>query len=290
MKIEFASHAGFIIEVKGKRIYIDPWTKSKTFNDGWALISEAKKVDYAKIDYIFVTHEHPDHFNFPTLKGIDENHRRRIKVLYQQHASLRLKNAFERLGFDTVVELPIYKWIEVEGIELFCGSSGSMDSFLAIRAEGQTILNLNDCVFRKKQYDYIQREIGNVDFLFTQFSFANWVGNEVDQLDGAEEKIREIGMQKRIFSPKYIIPFASFVYFCNEENARMNDWMNTPRMIAELPHPEIKFMYPSDEIDTKDPHFDSERAVQRYMEDLDALHIDPTPNAVSFVKIQEAIS
>tara|TARA_B100000780_G_scaffold254333_1_gene202387 strand:- start:2628 stop:2870 length:243 start_codon:yes stop_codon:yes gene_type:complete len=80
---------------------------------------------------------------------------------------MRLKDAFEKLGFSQIIELPIYKWITIDDIKLYCGSAGSMDSFLAIKSDNETILNLNDCVFRKKQYEYISRQIGRIDFLFT---------------------------------------------------------------------------------------------------------------------------
>ena len=289
MTIEFISHAGFIVEAASKKIFIDPWTTSKTFNDGWALLAGDISVDYAEIDYIFVTHEHPDHFNFPTLKGIDPEHRKRIKILYQKHASLRLKNAFEKLGFSGVVELPIYKWTTVDGIELYCGSAGSMDSFLAIKADNKTILNLNDCVFNTKQYKYIARQVGKVDFLFTQFSFANWVGNDTDDLGAAQTKIDDIRLQKDIFKPQYIVPFASFVYFCNQENARMNAWINSPEDIMNLGIPEIHFMYPHDKTDVNAVTFNSAHAVERYMQDLQKVSIDSMPKTVPFDTITQAV-
>jgi hypothetical protein len=262
MIIEFISHAGFIVEAASKKIFIDPWTRSKTFNDSWALLAGDIDVDYSDIDYIFVSHEHPDHFNFPTLKGIPEQDRKRIKILYQKHASLRLKEAFEKLGFAQVIELPIYKWTIIDGIELYCGSAGSMDSFLAVKSDDKTILNLNDCVFSEKQYRYIARQVGKVDFLFTQFSFANWVGNQRDELEESQRKIRTINLQKDIFAPIYIVPFASFVYFCNEENARMNAWSNTPADILKLNIPGVHFMYPHDRVDTGNVSFNSELAVE----------------------------
>ncbi len=289
MEIEFISHAGFIVEVESKKIFIDPWTKGKTFNDGWALTAGDIDVNYSEIDYIFVTHEHPDHFNFPTLKSISKIDKERIKILYQKHASPRLKNAFEKMGFSEVIELPIYKWIKIDEINLYCGSAGSMDSFLAIKSGGKTILNLNDCTFNSKQYKYISREIGTVDFLFTQFSFANWVGNQQDEMDASLKKIEDIQLQKQIFAPKYIIPFASFVYFCNQENARMNSWANTPRDILNLKIPEIQFMYPHDKIDTNNVLFNSEFAVQKYMNDNEKIDIQPTPDPVSFEEITLAV-
>src|SRR6185295_13278903 len=103
------------------------------------------------------SHEHPDHFNFPTLKNIPTDLRKQITVLYQKHSSKRLFDTFQKLGFGKIIEFPLYRWTVVDGISFYCGSAGSMDSFLAIRHDQTTLLNLNDCSFNSKQYQYIQR-------------------------------------------------------------------------------------------------------------------------------------
>ena len=49
---------------------------------------------------------------------------------------------------------------------------------LAIRGGDRTILNLNDCIIRKRDAaEQIREAVGNVDLLLTQFSYANWEGN-----------------------------------------------------------------------------------------------------------------
>jgi UDP-MurNAc hydroxylase len=290
MQITFVTHAGFLTEVNGKTILTDPWTKGKAFNDSWALLSKPFDVDYSKVDYIFISHEHPDHFSFPSLKSIPEEQRKKIKILYQKHASKRLNEAFLKLSFHSVIELPLYKWSKVDGIDLFCGSAGSMDSFLAIKEGNQTLLNLNDCVFNRKQYEYIYNAIGKVDLLFTQFSFANWVGNDSDEVGNAAKKIEDIRIQLEIFKPKYAVPFASFVYFCNAENARMNEWINTPAYIESMNLPETNFMYPGDSVDLGNPQFSSKQAVAKFMADLASIKIDPTPPAKSFEEIKDAVN
>jgi UDP-MurNAc hydroxylase len=290
MQITFVTHAGFLTEVNGKTILTDPWTKGKAFNDSWALLSKPFDVDYSKVDYIFISHEHPDHFSFPSLKSIPEEQRKKIKILYQKHASKRLNEAFLKLSFHSVIELPLYKWSKVDGIDLFCGSAGSMDSFLAIKEGNQTLLNLNDCVFNRKQYEYIYNAIGKVDLLFTQFSFANWVGNDSDEVGNAAKKIEDIRIQSEIFKPKYTVPFASFVYFCNAENARMNEWINAPAYIESLNLPGTNFMYPGDFVDLGNPQFSSKQAVAKFMADLASIKIDPTPPAKSFEEIKDAVN
>ncbi|UPT65785.1 MAG: hypothetical protein M0D57_14860 [Sphingobacteriales bacterium JAD_PAG50586_3] len=68
-----------------------------------------------------------------------------------------------------------------------------------------------------------------VDVLFTQFSYAAWVGNVGDfdaQKRQAVRKVNEIKRQAEVLQPKYIIPFASFVWFCNVDNFYLNEGVN----------------------------------------------------------------
>jgi hypothetical protein len=253
-------------------------------------VSPAAPVDFSTVDYIWVSHEHPDHFNFPTLKGIPDHEKKRIRILYQRHASPRIVEAFKELGFRNVTELPLYRWVKLTpDLEVLCGSVGVMDSFLALRNGDECVLNLNDCVLNEAQRHYVKRLVGKVSLLFIQFSFANWVGNDHDQLGDANRKRRDLEKSIAIFNPELTIPFASFVYFCNEENCRQNAWMNTPETIARLGLKGVQFMYPGDEWDSKLRTFQSDAAVERYMKDYAVTKIDPRPQAVEVSRISEAV-
>jgi UDP-MurNAc hydroxylase len=137
MKITFVNHASFLLEAGGTTIWCDPWTKGKVVNNCCALFSPSAPVAYHQVDYIWISHEHSDHFNFPTLKSIPEAERKRITVLYQKHSSPRVVEGLKKLGFEKIRELPIYRWFTLKpGVEMLCGSIGTMDSFMAVRAVG----------------------------------------------------------------------------------------------------------------------------------------------------------
>ena len=290
MKIRFVGHASIFIECQNQTILCDPWLVGKVFNNSWALVSPSSPPPFADVDYIWISHEHPDHFNFPSLKSIPDTDKARIKVLYQRHASPRIVDALLKLGFARIIELPIYRWFRLDrDLEVFCGSKGSIDSFLAIRDSKECILNLNDCVLNVDQLRYVKRHVGNVSLLFTQFSFANWVGNDHDEMYGAKRKIKQLTQQIDVFKPEFTVPFASFVYFCNEENCRMNAWMNTPDSIAQLNLPGVNFMYPADEWDSDRRTFNSERALEKYRADYTNITIDPTAAAVDIAQISQTI-
>lgn len=287
MEIRFVAHASFTVHTNGKRIISDPWLSGKVFNDSWAHVSPPASVDWSGIDYIWISHEHPDHFHLPTLKAIPAADKQRIIVLHQRHASPRMADAIGKLGFGRIRELRLYQWEDLEpGIEVYCGSVGSMDSFLAIRSEDKCLLNLNDCVLNPRQLHYIGKSVGRIDVLFTQFSFANWVGNDIDEIDGAANKIKQMKAQRAILAPAHIVPFASYVYFCSEENQRMNAWINTPQMIRGLGIPELHFMYPGDLWNVREDAAASEHALVRYGADYAApKETDPTPVAVDTARL-----
>src|SRR3954447_15524507 len=110
MKIRFVSHASFSVESNGVRLLCDPWLFGKAFNRGWALISSAAEVCWDSIDYVWISHQHPDHLHFPTIKSIPLEPRRRITILYQKHASDRIPKVLRGLGFSDVRELTLNKW------------------------------------------------------------------------------------------------------------------------------------------------------------------------------------
>jgi UDP-MurNAc hydroxylase len=290
VKITFVNHASFLLETKAASIWCDPWTMGKVVNNCCALYSPSAHVPIERVDHIWLSHEHPDHFNFPTLKSIPEADRRRITILYQRHSSPRVADAVKKLGFEKIKELPLYRWLTLKpGIDILCGSVGTMDSFLAVRADGESILNLNDCICTDTQLKYIHRLVGKPSMLLTQFSFAQWIGNLADDTDAVQQKIRELKYRILTFQPEVTVPFASFGYFCNQENSWMNRFMITPARVMSMNLPGVNFMYPGDEWDSSVRTFDSARAVARYMKDMENLAIDSTPPSVDDEIIRQAV-
>src|SRR5438105_8959973 len=158
MKVRFVGHASILIECQNQKILCDPWLVSKVFNNSWALVSPPSPPSFSDVDYIWISHEHPDHFNLPSLKSIPDADKSRIKVLYQRHASPRIVDALKKLGFSHIIELPLYRWFRLDrDLEVFCGSVKVMDSFIAVRDSQECILNFNDCVLNVDQLRYVKR-------------------------------------------------------------------------------------------------------------------------------------
>ena len=292
MKLRFVSHASFSVESCGVTLLCDPWLLGKAFNRGWALLSPAASVDWANVEYVWISHQHPDHLNFPTLKSLARQERQRLTMLYQKHASDRIPKVLQGMGYRNVRELKLHRWTPLSGeFKVMCGSCGSMDSWIAIHAEGITVLNLNDCVLSPQHLENIERLVGKVTILLTQFSFANWIGNNADERGEIARKLRDFRHRVQFFRPEATIPFASFIYFCNQENSWMNGFAITPRRIADLNLPGVGFMYPGDEWNSTDRVLHSIAAVNKYMQDISMEKtIDPTPRSVSSSTLQKVVN
>jgi len=152
------------------------------------------------------------------------------------------------------------------------------DSWLFVEAPDATFLNVNDCV--GVDWAKVAAELTRpVDVLLTQFSFANWVGNpdEEDRIrSAAEEKYAEMRNQIRIFKPKTVIPFASYIWFCAPENFFMNRHANRIGDVArtlEQWQVDHAVLYPGDIFAPGTAH-DSSEAIRRYEADR-AAHVAP---------------
>jgi len=66
IKFEFVNHSSFIITKDNVSLAADPWIEGSVFNKSWDLLSvtkESSKQNLINSDYIWFSHEHPDHFN-----------------------------------------------------------------------------------------------------------------------------------------------------------------------------------------------------------------------------------
>lgn len=237
MKIEWVNHASFIVDDGEMRLITDPWIEGNVFNESWSLISTTKfnYEDFKNIDYIWFSHEHPDHFFPPNLKKIPNQYRKKIKIIFHKTKDQKVKKFCKSLGFEsfyeingTYLELSKQSKIYVEKFDNY-----SLDSWFYIKNNKANLLNINDCVLNSKHLiENLISKIGKVDYLFTQFSYANWVGNPKEKnrrRQSAKEKFERINLQIDLLKPKNLVPFASFVYFSHIDNHFMNETINTIR-------------------------------------------------------------
>ena len=165
-------------------ILMDPWLFGKIFNDSWSLLPEPK-FDPAmldRVDYIWISHEHPDHCHFPTLDSFPASFKSRVTILFQDRDYTKMFSAFRKLGYQRFQRLPHRTIVALsdkpEATKIYCYHAGLMDSAAAVLGQGQVMFNANDARISAGECKGILNDIGHVDVLLSQFSLAAYAGFE----------------------------------------------------------------------------------------------------------------
>lgn len=278
--IQFINHASFLIDSGDVRLICDPWLDGPAFNNGWAHISETRfqYEEFKDVTHIWFSHEHPDHFSPPNLKKIPAEYRANITVLFQETIDHRVVDACRKFGFKETINLAPGKAYSIaDNFRVSCSAYTFGDSWALFTVDGVKILNLNDCVIdSEKEAKKLSELTGPVDVLFTQFGYANKIGEAKDtalRKASSAEKLRRIKYQTMSWKPKVLVPFASYIRFCHEENAYMNDGVSNIRDVYEYIKGELNtscnVFYPND-VWKYGTDWDSEPSIRKYEEDSKA--------------------
>lgn len=229
MRINFINHACVTIEENNEMIMFDPWFFGKVFNNSWSLIKETNidELDLSNLKFILITHEHPDHLHWTTLQLIKERTTNDIRILIPRRDNKNVIKQIIKLGFQAA-EIPSNKQFKISNNFKVTNFTTGHDSAYIIQTKEKTILNQNDCKLSDLQVREINNNYPVIDFYFMQFSLAGFYANksESDKLKQAKlDHINMIERYKSYFNPKITIPFASYVYFCREENSFLNDYI-----------------------------------------------------------------
>ena len=106
MKITFLQSACVLIESDNTKILCDPWLVDGEYYGSWSLYPpyELKPEKFDDVDYIYISHIHPDHCSPKTLSKLNKN----IPVLIHNFPVKFLKNTIERLA------LQLWNWIMIK--------------------------------------------------------------------------------------------------------------------------------------------------------------------------------
>ena len=273
MKLTFVNHACCKVTTRTTSVLFDPWIEGPAFNAGWdLLVPTPYSFDWLMEDvsFIWISHEHPDHFSHRFLARVAERHADKVTILFQATRDRRVANYCRSLGLKVRelqdrVRAPLNHEVMVT-----CGNFDFYDSWLLLSDGHETVLNLNDCAMRDPaDLTKLAALVGTPTVLLTQFSYAAWKGgrdNREFRLDAARAKLATLDAQARALHPRFALPFASMIYFSNVENSYLNDGINTPRDAATAlaaAGTEPVVLFPGEAWEVGTPH-DNEMSLRRY--------------------------
>lgn len=238
--VEMIGHASFRVHHGGKTLLTDPWYIDPincNTNFHWPpLIHDIHEVA-STTDVIWLSHNHPDHFNPPTLALFP----RRIPIYIGAYRDKGFRDEIRSLGFE-VHELPFQHETPIAGTEFSIASiesdyeeSASYDSSVVIRTPGFTTFNNNDCFLKRPKYEWVRDRYG-VDFTFLGFSPASYFPICFEFEDAVKARLLQDAADRRfgdflgaaeMLRPRLAIPFAMGIRFLHESMLWQNREFNS---------------------------------------------------------------
>ena len=168
MKLTSLNSASVLIEDKNIKVLCDPWLTGQEYLNSWGIYPtfQFKPKNFDDVDFIYISHDHPDHSSDATLSQLNK----KIPTLIHNFPEKYLKIRLENLGFQ-VIELEHNRKTrlkddlqinilaadncdpEICGKIMGCGlletkfGTTQIDTMSVIDNGKEVIVNTNDCPF-----------------------------------------------------------------------------------------------------------------------------------------------
>lgn len=269
MKVTYIKSAMVVIEHKGKKVLCDPWLTEGIYYGSWYSFPLPKHTakDFQDIDYIYISHVHPDHCDVETLKDLPKDK----PVLILDFDEKFLLRTLQKVGFTNIIEVPHGKTVNLEEdfkIEILSGDNNDLrrfsiiygcseprgkktkqiDSLAIFSSDKQVIVNSNDVPVNliSGAFKYILDKYKKIDVLLVSYAGAgpypqaytmekeamlrSAIGASYSFLGGTFQYIHGL-------NPRYFIPYAG-EYILGGKNW----WMNRFKGTSEIEELEVDLL------------------------------------------------
>ena len=233
MLTKFLGQACTLIETNNKKIIVDPWIVGPCNVNTWYTLrnkAATKKDIPTDVDYIYISHEHQDHFQQETLKEFSK----KIPIYICKFKTKRFYNEIKKLGFKNIIELTSWKpEILTKDLEITSIQNPDLmfeDSALLIKSSEGTVFCQTDC---KMDFTSLKKvNAAKPDIGFFMYSVANWYP---DVYNYSKEKRDEIAKKRKlnkingfvnyvdVIKPKFAVAYAGGPLFPHESQIKLND-------------------------------------------------------------------
>ena len=273
MRVTYLGHTAALIETRGKRILVDPWLTDPAYVNSWWHWPPVnlRPEELGRIDLLYVSHPHPDHFDPKTLARLDSA----TPVVLGKFPRQPLKEKLESIGFRDIRLVPFWEPREIfPGVKLLMTPSqhsvwDTNDTSMAVWTEEGTLYDGNDCVLHEAFAKRLKEAVPRIDLAMMPFTPNFHYPLCFDSLSDAEKKVELVRMKEKdlsrllghvkLLDPAAVMPFGSpFVLPADEETAISAGRPTTlpSEAVKYLDDHGVKaktfFMYPGDRYDFRE--------------------------------------
>lgn len=195
MKVVKLGSATVVIKTDDVNLLCDPWLTDGIYYGSWCNYPPINldHCDFSNIDYVYISHVHPDHFDPKTMDLLSPE----IPVLIHKYHQNFLKTNIERLGFKVIeldngipfqlsksTKLSIYAADNCDpricGKMFGCISSGikgsmQLDSLCVVDDGTSALVNTNDCPYgiSKHTLQVVKSAHPKIDFALVGYTSAS---------------------------------------------------------------------------------------------------------------------
>ena len=238
MHIETLGHASlYLTDNDNNPILItDPWLMGSTYWRSWWLqhyptVDKLKDIYNSK--FVYITHQHSDHFHLPSLK----NFSKKMNLLIPDLPDKTLYNFLNTQNFNHQI-IKKNKWRKIDSdhkISLLSVPLWNEDSILIVDTVDATIINLNDA----KPPKFILKKLGKIiennkkkSILLSSYSPASIVNSfrvdeEILSIKSKNDYVLYLNKVCDEIKPDIFMPFASQAIFQRKDSIWANEFKVT---------------------------------------------------------------
>lgn len=252
MKITVVGHASLLTEVGGITLLSDPWWRGPCFGAQWwnYPLPRLDVVQESRIDYVYVSHGHHDHFHPGTLKTLD----RSAKVLVSREVGLAAH--VRELGFEVIEIGADESYSLTDKVSCRIIPTHGDDTLMCVSDGAETCINLNDALHSAAR-DVQARHVSRlralypvIDYVFCGYGIASHFPN-CYEIPGKDREATAAQRQHYFngqwawliheLNPRFGFPFAADVALLEDDLF----WSNEPGSNAERPTAAFHAQYPA---------------------------------------------
>lgn len=238
MKVTYLGHAGFLVETPLSLFLIDPWLTSQgAYHAAWfqypcnhhieqPLLASLRTAN--KSLYVYISHEHQDHYDVEFLSKILDFNPYFILPRFSTKAFEFLTHLYPSNQISFLRDEKTYQG-EDFAVTIFLEESGlNRDSAILVNCQKFSFLNLNDC----KIFDRIHNlKTTKIDIFSTQFSGATWhpICYDYEQEDHQKisvnkrlQKFKNVAKALEFLQPSIFIPSVGPCCFLDDNLFHLN--------------------------------------------------------------------